>query len=95
MSDFNEGTILFDFRDAKREPIQDEVTLTFDNLQLKQLNFRVTLKQFPAVLPASDLAFSWPIIGQIALVNALVFPALLLAHKAAELAGLTAEPARA
>ncbi|MEQ1695341.1 MAG: hypothetical protein ABL901_05805 [Hyphomicrobiaceae bacterium] len=42
-----------------------------------------------AFLPASDLAYSWPIIGQIALVNALVFPALLLAHRGAELLGLT------
>lgn len=46
-----------------------------------------------AFLPSSELAYSWPIIGQIALVNALVFPALLLAHRGAELLGLT--PARA
>lgn len=43
-----------------------------------------------AVLPSSELAYAWPIIGQIALVNAVVFPGLLLAHRGAELLGLTA-----
>ena len=42
-----------------------------------------------AILPSSETAYAWPIIGQIALVNALVFPALLLAHRGAEMLGLT------
>jgi hypothetical protein len=48
-----------------------------------------------AVLPATDVAFSWKVIAEIGLVNAAVFPALLLAHKGAELVGLTGERSRA
>lgn len=52
--------------------------------------YEIVLFAATAVLPATELAFSWPIIGEIGLVNALVFPALLLAHRAAQLLGLRA-----
>jgi hypothetical protein len=57
--------------------------------------YEVVLFAVTAVLPASELAFSWPIVGEIGLVNALVCPALMLAYRGAELAGLTGAPSRA
>jgi hypothetical protein len=51
--------------------------------------YEIVLFAATAVLPATEVAFSWPIVGEIGLVNALVFPALLLAHQGAELMGLT------
>lgn len=51
--------------------------------------YEIVLFAATAILPATELAFSWPIIGEIGLVNALVLPALLLAHKGAEMIGLT------
>ena len=57
--------------------------------------YEIVLFAATAVLPATEVAFSWTIIGQIGLVNALVFPALLLAHQGADLLGLTGAPARA
>lgn len=55
--------------------------------------YEIVLFATTAVLPASELAFSWSIIGQIGLVNALVFPALLLAHRGAQALGLIGERA--
>ena len=49
--------------------------------------YEAALYAASAVLPSTDAAFSWTVIGQIGLVNALVFPGLLLAHKAAVLMG--------
>ena len=57
--------------------------------------YEIVLFAATAVLPATEIAFSWPIVGEIALLNALVFPGLLLAHKAAEMVGLTGNVARA
>ena len=56
--------------------------------------YEIVLFAATAVLPATEIAFSWPIVGEIALLNALVFPGLLLAHKGAEMLGLTGEVAR-
>lgn len=57
--------------------------------------YELVLFAAAAVLPATDVAFSWPVVGQIGLVNALVFPGLLLAHKGAELMGLAGRRANA
>lgn len=57
--------------------------------------YEIVLFAATAVLPATEVAFSWPVVGEIALVNALVFPALMLAHYSAELMGLTPAKVRA
>ncbi len=57
--------------------------------------YEVVLFAATAVLPSSDLAFAPQIVGEIALVNALVYPALVLAARGAEMLGLTAVRARA
>lgn len=48
MSDFNTGTVRFDFKDVQRTGLNDEVTLTFDHFEMKSLNFRKVCNQFPA-----------------------------------------------
>lgn len=65
-------------------------TMMAGTLAVAFVVYQIAIYAPAAVLPSSELAYSWPIIGQIALVNALVFPALLLAHRGAEMLGLTA-----
>lgn len=57
--------------------------------------YEIVLFTATALLPASDLAFSWHIIGEIALVNALVLPGLLLAQRGLHMLGLDGAAARA
>lgn len=70
------------------------ITMMAATLAVAFIVYQVAIYAPAAFLPSSETAYSWPVIGQIALVNALVFPGLLLAHRGAELVGL-AHSARA
>jgi hypothetical protein len=50
MAQLNTSRVTLDFRDAHRQPIKDNVRVTFDNFHVKSLNFRVNLNQFPVTL---------------------------------------------
>jgi hypothetical protein len=55
--------------------------------------YETVLFAVTAILPASDAAFALPVVGQIALVNALVLPALIALHYIAVGLGIVEETA--
>jgi hypothetical protein len=72
-----------------------QITMMAATLAAAFAVYEIVLFAATAVLPSSEQAFALDIVAQIALVNALVFPALLLAVCGAELAGLPGLRARA
>jgi hypothetical protein len=57
--------------------------------------YEIVLLAATAILPSSELAFAPQIVGEIALVNALVYPGLILLARGADLLGLTGARVRA
>ena len=57
--------------------------------------YEIVLFAATAVLPATEVAFSWPVVAEIGLVNALVFPALLGVQRLVVALGLVEDHASA
>lgn len=71
------------------------IAMTALSLAAAFVAYELVLFAVTAMLPASDAAFSLPVVGQIALVNLLVLPALLGLHYLSVGFGLIKTPAAA